>query len=124
VYGTVRTVVWEDSCSNNGQPPTRSKNLTFGKIFLIFSKNAENQRMIINGIEFWTVKEMAKELGLDPTVIKQRLFTAQIHPFTRDALYPASALEAIRKVPGKGRPVKKVKAPEPHPKAAEPSDQG
>jgi hypothetical protein len=49
---------------------------------------------------------MAKELGLDPTVIKQWLFTAQIHPLTRDALYPASALEAIRKVPGKGRPRK------------------
>jgi hypothetical protein len=23
VYRTVRTVVWEDGCSNNGQPPTR-----------------------------------------------------------------------------------------------------
>jgi hypothetical protein len=70
--------------------------------------------MIINGIEFWTVKEMAKKLGLDPTVIKQRLFTAKIHPFTHDALYPASALEAIRKVSGKGRPRKaKPEAPEP-----------
>jgi hypothetical protein len=68
--------------------------------------------VIINGIEFLTVKEMAQKLDLDPTVVKQRLFTAQIRPLSRDALYPASALDAIRNVPSKGRPAKKPKTPD------------
>jgi hypothetical protein len=35
-----------------------------------------------------------------------RLFRADIKPITKDALYDKSALEAIRTVPGKGRPKK------------------
>jgi hypothetical protein len=81
------------------------------RFFNFFLKNAENLKMVINGIEFLTVKEMAQKLGLDPTVVKQRLFTAQIRPLTRDALYPASTLEAIRNVPGKGRPPKRSEPP-------------
>jgi hypothetical protein len=62
--------------------------------------------MDINGKEFFTVKEMATILGLHQTVVKQRLFTAGQHPITKDALYETDALEAIRNVPGKGRPPK------------------
>jgi hypothetical protein len=62
--------------------------------------------MIINGKDFFTVKEMADILDLHPTVVKQRLFTADKHPIAKDALYEADALEAIRNVPGKGRPPK------------------
>jgi predicted ArsR family transcriptional regulator len=87
-----------------------SKNLAFGNIFFPF---ADNRNMIINGKEFFTVKDMADILDLHPTVVKQRLFTADKHPITKDALYEADALEAIRNVPGKGRPAKKPKLPEP-----------
>ena len=58
---------------------------------------------ITNGL---TVKEMASELGLASTVVKQRLFVAKIKPVCREAIYDPSALEAIRNVPGKGRPRK------------------
>jgi len=51
-----------------------------------------------------TVSEMAAELGLDPNAVRQRLFVAKIKPATKEALYEKSALEAIRNVPGKGRP--------------------
>jgi hypothetical protein len=68
--------------------------------------------MNINGKDFFTVKEMADILNLHPTVIKQRLFTAGKHPISKDALYEADSLEAIRNVPGKGRPPKaKPEAP-------------
>jgi hypothetical protein len=66
--------------------------------------------MTINGKDFFTVKEMADILDLHPTVVKQRLFTAGKHPIAKDALYEADALDAIRSVPGKGRP---RKTPEP-----------
>jgi hypothetical protein len=62
--------------------------------------------MDINGKDFFTVKEMADILKLHPTVVKQRLFTARKRPITKDALYEADALEAIRNVPSKGRPKK------------------
>jgi len=49
---------------------------------------------------------MAAELGIAPDTAKQRLFVAKIKPITREAIYEKSALEAIRNVPGKGRPPK------------------
>jgi predicted ArsR family transcriptional regulator len=53
-----------------------------------------------------TIPEMAKELGLNPDTVKMRLHVAKIKPITKDALYDPSALEAIRNVPGRGRPKK------------------
>ena len=62
-----------------------------------------------------TVSEMAKELGIDKNAVAQRLFVAKIKPITKEAIYHESALEAIRNVPGKGRPKKQ---PEPKPAGA------
>jgi predicted ArsR family transcriptional regulator len=57
-------------------------------------------------MEGLTVEEMAKALGLKPTTVRQRLMVAGIRPKTKAPLYDESALEAIRNVPGKGRPPK------------------
>jgi hypothetical protein len=57
----------------------------------------------MNGI---TISEMVKELGIDKNAVAQRLFVAKIKPITKEAVYHESALEAIRNVPGKGRPKK------------------
>jgi transposase len=58
-----------------------------------------------------TITEIAKKLGITYLTAKQRLLRAGIKPITKEAIYPESALEAIRDVPGKGRP--KKAAPEP-----------
>lgn len=55
-----------------------------------------------------TISEMAKELCIEKNAVLQRLFVAGIKPLTKEAIYPESALEAIRNVPGKGRPRKAV----------------
>lgn len=61
---------------------------------------------------------MADKLGVDINTIKQRLFRAAIKPVSTDALYEASAFEAIkdakmgrpRKQPEtKAKPAKKTK---------------
>jgi predicted ArsR family transcriptional regulator len=62
--------------------------------------------MIVNGKEFLTVKEMAAKLEISPNTAKHRIFQLGIRPVSVDALYDTSALEAIRNVPGKGRPPK------------------
>jgi predicted ArsR family transcriptional regulator len=84
----------------------QAKNLVFSKIFNFSQKSAENLTVNINGKDFLTVREMAKELGLDPTVVKQRLFVAGIKPLTTAALYDPSALEVVRNSPKRGRPAK------------------
>jgi hypothetical protein len=61
--------------------------------------------MELNG-EYLTISEMAKTLGVTYLTAKQRLLRAKIKPVSSEALYPVSALEAIRSVPGKGRPKK------------------
>jgi hypothetical protein len=53
-----------------------------------------------------TVAEMAEKLGLKETTVRQRLMVAGIKPKTKSPLYDESALEAIRNVPGRGRPPK------------------
>jgi len=58
------------------------------------------------GMEGLTIKEMAEILGIPPDTVKNRLFVAKIKPLTKAAVYDKSALEAIRNVPGKGRPPK------------------
>jgi hypothetical protein len=52
---------------------------------------------------------MAEELNLPYKTIEKRLKRAGIEPLTTGTIYPDSALEAIRNVPGRGRP---KKAPE------------
>jgi predicted ArsR family transcriptional regulator len=64
-------------------------------------------------MEGMTITEMAEILGIAPNTVMQRLYVAKIKPITKEALYDKSALEAIRNVPGKGRPPKtKPEAPE------------
>ena len=50
--------------------------------------------------------EMAELLSVPVKTVNMRLFRAGIKPITKDAVYDKSALEAIRSVPGKGRPKK------------------
>jgi hypothetical protein len=57
-------------------------------------------------MEGLTMPEMAEILELDENTIKQRIWKAKIKPLTTKAVYPREALEAIRNVPGKGRPPK------------------
>jgi hypothetical protein len=57
-------------------------------------------------MEGLTVEEMAKELGLLEGTVRVRLSRAGIKPITQSPLYDRFALEAIRNVPGKGRPPK------------------
>jgi hypothetical protein len=64
-------------------------------------------------VDGYTIKELADMLKIRPAAVKMRLKNAGITPFTREAVYPKSAYEAIRNVPGKGRPAKKPKDQEP-----------
>jgi hypothetical protein len=57
-------------------------------------------------MEGYTMSEMAELLNVPVKTVNMRLFRAGIKPVTKDALYDKSALEAIRNVPGKGRPPK------------------
>jgi hypothetical protein len=67
-----------------------------------------------------TISEMAKILDIAPNTVMQRLYVAGIKPITKEAVYDKSALEAIRNVPGKGRP-KKAEAPDKATKPAKPA---
>jgi transposase len=62
-------------------------------------------------MEGLTMSEMAKILGVEIKTVNMRLFRAGIKPITKDALYDKSALEAIRDVPGRGRPRKRTDKP-------------
>jgi hypothetical protein len=77
----------------------------FKKLLIIFG-NAENKDMHLKTGEYLTVRDMAAILGTDPSAVKMRLHRAGINPLAKDALYPSSALDAIRDVPGRGRPKK------------------
>jgi hypothetical protein len=55
---------------------------------------------------------MADELKIEAHTVEMRLNRKGIKPIARSALYSPEALEAIRDVPGKGRPPKaKLEAP-------------
>jgi len=71
---------------------------------------AENEVMIINGKEFFTIKEMAEITSKERFAIRQALFRAGIEPVSPEALYDESALEFLKNAPPRGRP-KKVAAP-------------
>jgi hypothetical protein len=66
--------------------------------------------VIVNGKKFFTAREMAEILGINLKAANLRIFRAGIKPVSKDALYDESALEAIRNVPGKGRPKAKPEA--------------
>ena len=56
-----------------------------------------------------TVKEIASSLGVPTETVKSRIKRAKIDPVRYvgpTAVYDKSALEAIRNVPGRGRPKK------------------
>jgi IS30 family transposase len=62
--------------------------------------------MYMNGL---TIAEMAKLIGIQTDTVKRRLQRAGIQAKEYagpTAIYDESALEAIRNVPGKGRPPK------------------
>jgi transposase len=54
-----------------------------------------------------TISEMAKKLGLKIKTIEGRIQRGRYKPLTKDALYSIDVFEAIKDVPGKGRPPKK-----------------
>jgi len=53
-----------------------------------------------------TLSELVKETGARRNTIVVRLHRLGIKPLSYEAIYPKSALDAIRNVPGKGRPKK------------------
>jgi hypothetical protein len=63
-----------------------------------------------------TISEMAEKLKLPRDTVMRRILRGGYKPLTKDALYSMDVFEAIRNVPGKGRPPK-VK-PEKPPKTA------
>ena len=61
----------------------------------------------MNGL---TIREIAEILKIEPKAVTARLLNAEIAPKQkagRTNIYDPSVVEAIRKVPGKGRPKKK-----------------
>ena len=61
----------------------------------------------MNGI---TIDEIAEKLGIQCKTAHKRLERAGIKPLSYKALYDPSVVEAIRNVPGKGRPRKPLPA--------------
>jgi hypothetical protein len=53
-----------------------------------------------------TISEMAKKLGLGIKTIEGRIQRGGYRPLTKDAVYSMDVFEAIKDVPGKGRPPK------------------
>jgi hypothetical protein len=80
----------------------------------VFPQIADILDMKLNG-EYFSLQEMADKLNLKFSTVSMRLHRLGIEPVTSEALYDKSALEAIRNVPGKGRPKKQ---PEPTVKKA------
>jgi predicted ArsR family transcriptional regulator len=56
-------------------------------------------------MEGLTASEMADKLGIKLKTVKKRLEAANIRPLTKEAVYPAEALETIRNIQ-MGRPKK------------------
>ena len=57
---------------------------------------ADNEYMKVTGGEYLTVQEMSGILGESTNTITKRLFRLGIKPIAKDALYPISALDAIK----------------------------
>jgi hypothetical protein len=60
-------------------------------------------------VEGYTIKELADKLKITEEAVYLRLRTASIEPLTRQAVYPYSSLEEIKKVNKGGRPKKTSK---------------
>jgi hypothetical protein len=60
-------------------------------------------------MEGYTLSELAEKLRISEDAVYFRLRTAGIEPLTKQAIYPQSALEAIREVSKGGRPRKNGK---------------
>jgi predicted ArsR family transcriptional regulator len=59
-----------------------------------------------------TISEMAEKLKIPRDTVKRRLLRAGRKPFSQEALYTEDDFEAIKVVPGRGRPPKaKPEAP-------------
>jgi hypothetical protein len=54
----------------------------------------------------YTIQELSKKLKISERAVYQRLRTTGIEPLTRQAIYPETALEAIKTVNQGGRPKK------------------
>jgi predicted ArsR family transcriptional regulator len=61
---------------------------------------------IIKGMKGLTIDEIAEELGIPWKTAHKRIETLGIKPLSYKAIYDPSVVEAIRNVPGKGRPPK------------------
>ena len=72
-------------------------------VFIIVTDN--------RGMTGLTIDEMCEALNLPFKTVEARIQRAGIKPITRQALYPPDTLEAIRNVPGKGRPPKAKSEP-------------
>ena len=75
------------------------------KLFL-FPKISDTSYM-----EGLTASEMAERLGLKLKTVKKRLEAANVRPLTKEAVYPAEAIETIRNV-SMGRPKKPPEPPQ------------
>jgi hypothetical protein len=75
-------------------------------LYWTFSKN--NVKMPISKeMTGMTISEMAEKLNLPKDTVRRRLLRAGRKPFSQEALYTDEDFEAIRNVPGRGRPAKK-----------------
>ena len=61
---------------------------------------------IIIGMTGITISEMAEILRIPKNTVKRRLIRAGCKPFSLEAMYTKEDFDAIRNVPGKGRPPK------------------
>jgi hypothetical protein len=69
--------------------------------FIILVKFAD--MTIMTGM---TISEMAKKLSLGIKTVEGRIQRGGYKPLTKDAVYSMEVFEAIKDVPGKGRPPK------------------
>ena len=58
-------------------------------------------------IASYTAEGIADELGIPYDTARKRLYRLGLEPLADGKIYPPEALEAVRNVPGKGRPPKK-----------------
>jgi CO/xanthine dehydrogenase Mo-binding subunit len=67
---------------------------------------------IIGAMISMTIAEMAERLNIPRDTVKHRILRGGFKPITKDAIYAEEVFEAIRDVPGRGRPPKKTENPE------------
>ena len=80
---------------------------TFFKLFF-------RRYMAMATITGYTTEGIADELGIPYETAQKRIYRLGLEPLADGKIYPPEALEAVRNVPGRGRPPKK---PNPEPSA-------